>query len=57
MPFDGDSQQEVFAKIKSGKFHMPKMLSSQCKDLIQKMIQVDPNKRISAKEAMNHPWI
>ena len=57
MPFDGDSQQEVFGKIKSGKFHMPKMLSSQCKDLIHKMIEVDPNKRISARDAMNHPWI
>ena len=28
MPFDGDSQNEVFEKIKSGNFHMPKMLSA-----------------------------
>jgi len=36
---------------------MPKMLSTQCKDLIHKMIEIDPSKRISARDAMNHPWI
>jgi serine/threonine protein kinase len=30
MPFDGNSQQEVFAKIKIGKFTMPHKLSQVC---------------------------
>jgi serine/threonine protein kinase len=57
MPFDGDSQNEVFEKIRSGVFEMPKQLSEECKDLLKKMICVDPNKRISAIDAINHPWI
>lgn len=30
MPFDGDSQNEVFGKIKEGKFKMPRNLSKPC---------------------------
>jgi calcium-dependent protein kinase len=30
MPFDGDSQNEVFGKIKEGKFKMPRYLSAAC---------------------------
>jgi calcium-dependent protein kinase len=57
MPFDGRSQEEVFGKIRLGEFKMPAHFSENCKDLLKKMICVDPKKRISAREAMNHPWI
>ena len=36
---------------------MPQNISGDCKDLLQKMIEKDPKKRISAKEALNHEWI
>lgn len=35
MPFDGNSQGEVFGKIKKGKFHIPKRMSADAKDLVQ----------------------
>ena len=57
MPFDGMSQEEVFGKIKRGKFSWPdEKLSANVKDLIQKMITVDVNKRASVADCMNHPW-
>lgn len=57
MPFDGMSQEEVFGKIKSGKFDFPDIkLSDNVKDLIQKMITVDVNKRATVYDCMNHPW-
>lgn len=31
--------------------------SDECKDLVVKMMTVDPKKRITSKEALNHPWI
>jgi calcium-dependent protein kinase len=34
-----------------------KNISTAAKDLIQKMLNSDPVTRISAKEALNHPWI
>lgn len=32
-------------------------ISPQAKDLIQRLLTVDPAKRITAKDALNHPWI
>ena len=57
MPFDGDSQPEVFGKIREGKFKMPRTLSSACQDFLKRMIEVDPTQRITAREAMEHKWI
>jgi calcium-dependent protein kinase len=36
---------------------MPSTLSKDCRDLINRMITVDSKKRITAFEALNHPWI
>ena len=56
MPFDSNSQSGLFAKIKKGKFEKPKSISDEAIDLINKMITVDPRKRISARDATSHPW-
>ena len=32
-------------------------VTADAKNLIDKMLSVDPAKRINAKEALNHPWI
>jgi len=32
-------------------------VTKNAKDLISKMLEKDPFKRISADEALNHPWI
>ena len=51
------------AKLKkvicAGKYKYPKNcdLTDDCKDLIQKMLTVDPKERITIPEALNHPWI
>ena len=59
-PFNGNSDEEIMKKIKSGKFDMKKypwpIISSQAKDLLKKLLEFDVNKRISAEEALNHPW-
>ncbi len=34
-----------------------KKLSSEAKDLIRLMLCVDPAKRVSATEALQHPWV
>lgn len=33
-----------------------KHVSGAAKDLISKLLEMDPNKRISAADAMSHPW-
>ena len=59
-PFNGNSDKEIMRKIMDGYFDMEKypwpIISSLAKDLIEKLLELDPNKRITAEEALNHPW-
>lgn len=57
MPFDGNSLPEVFSKIKKGDFKLPRHRSDKFKDLMKKMLTVQPSKRITADEILKHPWI
>ena len=59
-PFNGNSDKEIMEKIMKGNFDMKKypwpIISIQAKDLIKKLLELDVNKRITAEEALNHPW-
>jgi calcium-dependent protein kinase len=60
LPFQGDNRNDVFYKIQNAKFHFDHKEFSDCsehvKDLIKKLLVVDPKKRLSAGEAMKHQW-
>lgn len=61
LPFRSSSKEElrkmiVQEDIKLNVKGAPK-ISAQCKDLIKRMLEKDPNKRISVSEIMLHPWI
>jgi len=60
-PFNGETDNEILAKIKSGKFSFPEeewsALSSDCKDLIKCMLEFDPKKRYSAQQCLAHNWL
>ena len=59
LPFSGDDDKEILAKIKSVKYNMDddlwKNISDEAKDLIKHML-VNENERFSAKEVLAHPW-
>lgn len=56
LPFDEDSTSLLFSKIKEGFYLMPDFISDEVKDLINRMLQPNPVKRISIKDIMQHPW-
>ena len=56
LPFDDDNIANLFRKIKSGIYAMPSHLSDGARDLIPKMLIVDPMKRISIAQIRKHPW-
>ncbi|XP_006863170.1 PREDICTED: maternal embryonic leucine zipper kinase isoform X2 [Chrysochloris asiatica] len=57
LPFDDDNVMALYKKIMRGKYEVPKWLSHSSIVLLQQMLQVDPKKRISMKNLLNHPWI
>uniref|UniRef100_H0WZM5 Maternal embryonic leucine zipper kinase n=1 Tax=Otolemur garnettii TaxID=30611 RepID=H0WZM5_OTOGA len=57
LPFDDDNVMALYKKIMKGKYDVPKWLSPSSILLLQQMLQVDPKKRISLKNLLNHPWI
>ncbi|KAG5176968.1 hypothetical protein JKP88DRAFT_270786 [Tribonema minus] len=60
-PFQDENQVRLFMKIKKGTFTFhPKYwdaISTDAKDLISRMLVVDPQQRITAAQALKHPWI
>lgn len=47
LPFDDDNIRTLLAKVKVGKFTMPAELPSDAKDLIRRMLEVNPARRIT----------
>ena len=60
LPFDEENDKELFASIKKGRFYFNHVEFKKCSkeviDLITKLLEVDVNKRLSAAEALKHPW-
>lgn len=56
LPFDDPNIQTLLGKVRLGKFDMPDYLESHAKDLIWKMLTVDPEKRYKMRDIMRHPW-
>ena len=59
-PFSSTFNEERFNNIKAGKINWPKDLGDEykdLKDLIEKILRVDPKERISLDEIENHPWL
>ena len=54
LPFDEPTVRKLLSRVKSGKFSMPD-LPDEIKDLIQRMLTVDPAKRITLAEIKQHP--
>lgn len=56
-----NNQEELFDQILRGQyeFHAPYWddISDSARELIVHMIQVDQDKRFSAQEVLDHPWV
>ncbi|XP_017686965.1 ribosomal protein S6 kinase alpha-3 isoform X2 [Chiroxiphia lanceolata] len=56
-----DTPEEILARIGSGKFSLSggywNTVSDTAKDLVSKMLHVDPHQRLTAAQVLSHPWI
>jgi len=61
-PFNGNSDKEIIQAVLAGKFTVEDDqewadVSQDAKDLVKKLLTYDSDNRISALDALNHPWI
>eukprot|EP00873_Tetraselmis_striata_P001178 jgi/Tetstr1/421442/TSEL_012391.t1 len=60
-PFDDDNDVALFDKIKKGLYDIDDPVwdevTDAAKDLVGRLLTVDVGKRLSAREALNHPWL
>ncbi|KAI3963954.1 hypothetical protein MKW92_016870 [Papaver armeniacum] len=56
LPFDDTNIPNLFKKIQGGIYTLPSHLSDGARDLILRMLVVDPMKRITIPEIRQHPW-
>ncbi|KAK2854145.1 hypothetical protein Q5P01_006806 [Channa striata] len=56
-----DTAEEILAQIGSGKFIIAggnwDVVSDAAKDIVVKMLHVDPHQRLTAPQVLRHPWI
>lgn len=61
LPFNGGSTREIIQKICDGDFAIPRELdskiSAEVKDLIKRILVVNPNQRYTINDISSHPWI
>lgn len=60
-PFDDDNDAVLFEKIKSGNYDADDPIwdrvSNEAKDIVAKLLTVDASKRLTAEQALQHPWV
>mmetsp|Transcript_17338 Transcript_17338/g.27024 ORF Transcript_17338/g.27024 Transcript_17338/m.27024 type:complete len:367 (+) Transcript_17338:711-1811(+) len=56
LPFDEHTLPALFDKIQKANYLFPPFFSLELRDLISKILVVDPKKRLTLKEIQAHPW-
>ncbi len=56
VPYRGNSLQELIDDIRAKEILYPPFISKESKDLISKLIVVDPYKRMCIADILKHPW-
>lgn len=60
-PFSDDNTERLFSLIQSGRYEMDPqewgVISESAKDLVRKILVVDPSKRLTCDQILHHPWM
>ncbi|OHS94605.1 CAMK family protein kinase [Tritrichomonas foetus] len=57
LPWTKKNQTQLFEQIKKADFLIPSYISDGPRDLINKMLDPDPERRLSVDMCLQHPWI
>jgi 5'-AMP-activated protein kinase catalytic alpha subunit len=56
LPFEDPKTSNLYKKILSADYQIPKFVSSECADLLTKILNTNPDTRYSIDDIRSHPW-
>jgi len=55
-PFQSNDPNEFVSAVTEGRFSLPEIMSEDLKDLLKRILRVNPEDRISLDDMKSHPW-
>lgn len=56
LPFEDPNTNKLYKKILNCDYLIPGFISTNCKDLIKKILNTDPQNRYTIKDIRSHDW-
>ena len=56
LPFEDPKTSNLYKKILSADYQIPKFISSECADFLSKILNTNPDTRYSIEDIRAHPW-
>ena len=56
LPFEDPNTSNLYKKILSADYHIPSFVSESAKDLLNKILNTDPDKRYTIQQIRDHSW-
>jgi aurora kinase len=56
-PFEADSNDETYKRIRTIDLKFPDHMSPEVRDMVSKILILNPKERLTLDEIENHPWI
>lgn len=56
LPFEDPNTANLYKKILAGEFQLPKFLSPEAKDMLNGLLNTNPEKRLNIASIRSHPW-
>ena len=56
LPFEDPKTSNLYKKILNADYQIPKFVSNEGRDLIQKILNTDPDERFTITDIRTHPW-
>ncbi len=56
-PFESETHNATYHRIRNVDIKFPDYLSNEVCDLILRLLQKDPLKRLSLEDVLSHPWV
>ncbi|KAE8750994.1 hypothetical protein FOCC_FOCC002422 [Frankliniella occidentalis] len=56
-PFEAETYEETYARISRAQYSFPDHVSQSARDLISKLLQLNPNNRLPLEGVLRHSWI